>query len=383
LQLPADRGPLAVALYVELPLIVAAFYVWSIARGRNWVMQDFMAIRSGAHDVLYGISPYPPADPVAIAHATHLVYPPLIAYLFVPFALLPYAVSAPLYLSFCFAAVVLALRLLGVRDWRCFGVTLLWFPVVAALPVGAIGPLLMLLVALIWHHRERPLVLALLVAGTITLKLFLWPLGVWLVATRRWRAAALAIPLTAAAFLVPFLPLGIGVARSYISVLHVLDQVFGPISFSSHALLTAIGASSSLAGVGVGVIAVGLTVWIWRLGGRVDGERLALSGAVIAALLLSPIVWVHYYGLLVVPIALARPRLTGLWFVPLLFWSTHALESNGDLWRLFLATAILATVAVLSTGAIGGFGRRRVFNLFRRSPGMVPLPVVARRRLPR
>ena len=135
LQLLAARGPLAAALYVELPLIVAAFYVWGIARGRNWVMQDFMAIRSGARDVLQGISPYPPADPVAIAHATHLVYPPLIAYLFVPFALLPYAMSAALYLCFCFAAVALSLRLLGVRDWRCYGVTLLWFPVVAALPV--------------------------------------------------------------------------------------------------------------------------------------------------------------------------------------------------------------------------------------------------------
>ena len=381
LQLLAARGPLAAALYVELPLIVAAFYVWGIARGRNWVMQDFMAIRSGARDVLQGISPYPPADPVAIAHATHLVYPPLIAYLFVPFALLPYAMSAALYLCFCFAAVALSLRLLGVRDWRCYGVTLLWFPVVAALPVGAIGPLLMLLVALIWRYRERPLVLALLVAGTITLKLFLWPLGLWLVATRRWRAAALAAPLTAAALLVPFLPLGIGVARSYISVLHVLDQVFGPISFSSHALLTAIGASSSLAGVVVGVMAVGLTVWIWRLGGRADGDRSALVGAVIAALLVSPIVWVHYYGLLVVPIALARPRLSGLWFVPLLFWSTHALESNGDLWRLFLATAILTTVAVVSTGATRGDRWRRVFSLLGRSPGMVPSPVVARRRL--
>jgi len=49
----------------------------------------FAAIHSGASAVLDGHSPYPPADPAALAEATQLVYPPLVAYLFVPFALLP------------------------------------------------------------------------------------------------------------------------------------------------------------------------------------------------------------------------------------------------------------------------------------------------------
>ena len=70
--------------------------------------------------------------------------------------------------------------------------------------------------------------------------------------------------------------------------------------------------------------------------------------AIAAALLLSPIVWVHYYVLLLVPVALARPRLAGLWFIPVLFWSTHALDSNGELWRLLAALGITLAVTALS-----------------------------------
>src|SRR5207253_11300933 len=77
-------------------------------------------------------------------------------------------------------------------------------------------------------------------------------------------------------------------------------------------------------------------------------DRLAITAAIAAALLLSPIVWVHYYVLLLVPVALARPRLSGLWFIPLLFWSTHALESNGELWRLLAALGITLAVTTLS-----------------------------------
>jgi len=37
----------------------------------------------------------------------------------------------------------------------------------------------------------------------------------------------------------------------------------------------------------------------------------------VAALVLTPILWLHYLVLLLVPIALARPRLSALWLVPL------------------------------------------------------------------
>ena len=39
--------------------------------------------------------------------------------------------------------------------------------------------------------------------------------------------------------------------------------------------------------------------------------------AIAAALALTPIVWLHYFALLLVVVALAQPRLGLLWFVPL------------------------------------------------------------------
>ena len=38
----------------------------------------------------------------------------------------------------------------------------------------------------------------------------------------------------------------------------------------------------------------------------------------------------HYLLLLFVPIALYRPRLSGLWFLPLLLWLTPSSNSHGD-----------------------------------------------------
>jgi alpha-1,2-mannosyltransferase len=338
------RPPFSLALFAELPLIVAGFYVWTIVVAHRWAMQDFETVRRAGHDVIHGVSPYPPPDPAVIAHATRLVYPPLIAYLFAPLAVLPYHVAALIYLLLSVAAIPLTLRVLRVRDWRCYGAALLWYPAVAGLGVGAIGPFLALLVALCWRYRDRAIVVAPLLALTITLKLFLWPLAIWILATRRWRAAVLTACLTALAFVAPFAPLGAHVLRSYPSVLRTLDQVFGPLSFSTNAFLEAAGFSSRIASVIVVALGVLLVLAILWLGRRAGGDRLALTAAIAAALLLSPIVWIHYFVLLIVPVALARPRLAGLWFLPMVLWSTHTLDSNGELWRMAVALATTATV---------------------------------------
>ena len=54
---------------------------------------------------------------------------------------------------------------------------------------------------------------------------------------------------------------------------------------------------------------------------------------------------------LYVPIALYRPRLSGLWFVPLLLWLTPSTHSHGTTWRIALALFVVAVVAVRTVGA--------------------------------
>jgi hypothetical protein len=66
--------------------------------------------------------------------------------------------------------------------------------------------------------------------------------------------------------------------------------------------------------------------------------------------------------LLFVPIALYRPRISGLWAVPLVLWLAPSTYSEGVTWRILLG---LGTVAIVGAGVAGiemptVFGRRFV-----------------------
>ena len=84
------------------------------------------------------------------------------------------------------------------------------------------------------------------------------------------------------------------------------------------------GAARAVAvAVGAGLIAL-----CWREGRRGFDER-SLALALAAALALSPIVWLHYFVLLLVPIALARRTFGPIWLIPALFWITPFEENFG------------------------------------------------------
>ena len=55
-----------------------------------------------------------------------------------------------------------------------------------------------------------------------------------------------------------------------------------------------------------------LLVACWR--------RASLGYAVAAALVLSPIVWLDYYAVAAIPLAVVRPRLTWIWLAPIATW---------------------------------------------------------------
>jgi hypothetical protein len=64
----------------------------------------------------------------------------------------------------------------------------------------------------------------------------------------------------------------------------------------------------------------------------------------VGSLVATPVVWLHYFALLLIPIALYRPRLSGLWFVPLALWLTPASHANGSAWKVSLALVVLVVV---------------------------------------
>jgi len=338
-------------LFGELSLVVLAYNIYFILvrpiRGHLW---DFVIFRNAGRRVIEGLSPYPAHATVALLHTRELfVYPPMASYLFAPFAALPLVVAAAVYFVAQLACLFGAIRLLQVRDWRCYTLPFLWLPMFHVLSAGAIGPLLTLLLAVCWRYRdERPLLAAGALALAIVAKLFLWPVAIWLLVTRRWRAAAWAFLFGAAVFLIPFAPLGWHAFAGYPHLLRMLDAALSASSYSTTALLHALGVSPIGATVLLVLAGLLLAAAAFRFGQR-GNDAAPFVLAIEAALLLSPIVWTHYYILLLVPIAIARPRLSALWLAPLVFWVTPHLSSSGNVWLIAFAVSACISICGLAT----------------------------------
>ena len=110
--------------------------------------------------------------------------------------------------------------------------------------------------------------------------------------------------------------------------------------------LSDLGAPDLLA-KGVG-IAVGTATLLgcWTLGRRGDESR-SFTLAIVAALLLTPIIWLHYFALLLVPIAIVHKRLSLLWAAPLLFWLFLQGSGNGTTFQTTWTLGVAALVVLL------------------------------------
>jgi hypothetical protein len=82
---------------------------------------------------------------------------------------------------------------------------------------------------------------------------------------------------------------------------------------------------------------------------RRGDERTAFVAGIAASLALTPIVWLHYFALLVAPIAVWRRSFSVAWLLPLLLWLTPAQETSGDAWRIALGLALAAATLAAST----------------------------------
>ena len=78
---------------------------------------------------------------------------------------------------------------------------------------------------------------------------------------------------------------------------------------------------------------------------RLD-DRQSLVLLVAVALLFSPVSWLHYAMLLIVPIALTTPRFSWQWLLPMALWATPAEQANGSVWRLVLFALVISATTV-------------------------------------
>jgi len=319
---------------------------------------DFHQFWQGGRDVLDGRSPYPAPeslpregdpglDAVAIQGVYRFPYPATAAIAMIPFGALPFAVAAGIFVALSIVAVLAALRVLGVRDPRCCGAVFLSITTLGAIRLGTFTPFLLLGLAVAWRYRDRKAVVAPVLAAVVVAKLFLWPLLVWLVLTRRVRAAVLTGAVAGLGTLASWAALGFSGLADYPRLLSSLAGSVQGKGWSTVALGLSLGLALPVAkGLALALGCSSLAM-AFRAP-RPARDQWLFTLAIVAALLLSPIVWVHYFLLLVAPLAIASPTLSLGWLLPLALWAWPFQETGGDTWKILLGLAVVATVTTWS-----------------------------------
>jgi hypothetical protein len=187
------------------------------------------------------------------------------------------------------------------------------------------------------------------------LKLFLWPVAVWLALTRRVRSAVASGGFVLAFIAIPWGVIGFAGIGDYPLLLKRLAHQEATSSYSVIALAVrahlpeAVGVILSVL---LAVAFLAAAAWVARDDRRTARDRdvATLTLALAAGLAASPIVWVHYFLLLMVPLALTRPRLSPLWLLPFAYYPLgETAWPAGDAQKLGLA---LATTTILLVSAL-------------------------------
>ncbi len=346
-------------LFGLLP-IVLSFLVLDWTYSGHTFLSDFHGdLYSAGRDILAGHDPYRLAflsHEAAIAgsggHPNTIfavpVYPAPALVAMVPLALLPYKLAAIVFTLLGIGALCLGLRLLGVRDWRCYGAAFLSWPVLHTLRLGQVNEFLILAAAIAWRWKPRALVTGAAVASAVIAKVFLWPLGLFLLMTNRWRALGAGVAFGIAVLLIAWAVIGFAGLGSYPQMLSDLSAIEGTAGVSLVSLAAATGIGHGVAVAGSLLITVALIALAWSFLRVPGGERNAFGLLVIAGLTSSSLVWPHYMALLFVPIALLSPSFGPLWLVPLLGYLAPVELTAGDTWRIavYLVMELIVVAAL-------------------------------------
>jgi Glycosyltransferase family 87 len=359
-----ERAPLElVVLAIEvlllgaLPLLALYYIFLNVAHGGQ--VTDFEnAFYPAADAVLHGRSPFPAVDDPSLAAGTAYVYPPLTAIVTVPLTALSSESAGLVAMALLVAMVVATLVVLDVRDWRCYGMAFLWLPVISAIQAANVTIPLALAAALAWRFRERAVVAGLSAGLSLALKPILWPLIVWLAATRRLRAAVWAVVTGAVALVLTWGAIGFAGMREFPDLLHRLQVLEETEGYTVYALATDLGAAPEVARVLAVAFAVSLLCAVVVVGRRGDDRR-AFILALAAVLACTPIVWLHYFALLLVVVAVAEPRLGPAWFVPLVMYASTGTH-NGTTAQTAVTIVAAALTVVVALRPEGMASRRRI-----------------------
>ncbi len=309
---------------ILVPLIITAYclklYITEHIEAQDFHYEYWVA----GWRVMHGHSPYVWSihqRSASIAFA----YPALAGVMFVPFALISRGVADVIFTIACIACAPASLFVLGVRDRRIYGLALLWATTITAWQSANLTLLLTLGIAAVWHYRDRPAPAGLLTALLISLKPVVWPLALWLLATRRFAASGWTLLTGVALNLFAWSVLGFSRIQSYLHVTGSITALFHRLGYSLQSLALRCGLGV-LSGPLVIVCGAALLVVVikWR-----NDDCGALAVTVVMMLALSPLTWNQYFEFMLVPLAIAYPRFDRIWLAPMLLW---ACSPHGNTW---------------------------------------------------
>jgi len=332
------KGQVSAARQLRDPLLLFAvpvtFALLSIFLGylNSWPIGfDFRGtLWEPARALLDGAPIYPEPTRDAVVLGNPAVYPPVFFLATVPLALIPVGVASWLWFCLLGVAVFTSIWILGVRDWRCHVLALTSPVVVHGLFYGNLTLLLMLPVAIAWRYRDRARIAGIALGFAVAAKLFVWPLVVWLLLTRRFAAALWAVGSAAVLVFGAWALIGFDGLSDYPTLLRVVQDVYAVRSISLATVAGGLGASVSLAVALSAVGGIACLVVAALLVRRSDGDRRAFAVVVAACVIASPIVWPNYAALLFVPIAIAWPRLAPAWFFGYVTWLLGAVAPRPE-----------------------------------------------------
>ena len=327
------------------PVFFTLYMLWFSVRHHAFAFDFDRAFWPAGLRVIHGASPYVSSTSFAATHGLAFVYPAPGALLFAAFAWLPRDLADVLFTVICMVAAAGTLWILGIRDWRIYGLTFLWPPVISGWQTANVSLLLALGIAVAWRNRDRASVCGATVGLIVALKIFLWPLLGWLLLTRRWRALAWSLAWAVAVNLVAWAVLGFDQLSAYTALASAVTKVEESTAYTPLALLLRLGAGRPAADAVAALLVLSVS-FISVMYARRGRDSAVLLGAITISLLATPIVWRHYFVLFLVPLAILRPRLSLAWAIPILLLPVPVTAPL--LWQLLLTLgAITALVFVL------------------------------------
>lgn len=279
---------------------------------------------------LHGLDPYSWSR-AEISGGVSFPYPAVTSLLLAPFGLLSSSPESIPVTVLAVLAAPLALWILNVRDWRVYGAAAMWAPIVIGWQAANFTLALIIGIALLWRVRDRQVAAAVLVAFLVSIKPILVPLWFWLVLTRRWRAAGLGAVQGIVVNAVAWTVLGWHELSNWLSLISLQGNLRDSTGYSLIALATHLGLGRA---VGYGLITglAGFLVVVSIKLASVGQERRLFCVAVLLGIVISPQADAHYFAMLLVPLALTRPRLGWQWLAPLVLWVCPATQS--DTWQI-------------------------------------------------